>query len=90
MTFTYLKAFDLYQKEQYDRYFVNDTQSMIDMIADGVGYGVLTKEFCEEYIRGGKLFMLNKGKTYHHTVLLAWYPRAQAPAYFQDLVDAIR
>ena len=89
MTFAYLKAFNLDQNEQPERYFVNDTRAMIGMIIDGVGYGVLTKEFCDKYIRNGDLLMLNQGKTYHHTVLLAWYPRAQAPAYFQGLIDAI-
>lgn len=90
MTFAYLKAFNLQKNEQHDRHFVNDTRAMISMIIDGVGYGVLTKEFCNKYIRNGDLLMLNQGKPYHHTVLLAWYPRAQAPAYFQDLIDVIQ
>lgn len=90
MTFTYLKAYNLRHQKNQDRYFVNDTESMLKMIINGVGYGVLTKELCAPYVESGDLFVLNAGKAYHHAIMLAWYPRAKAPAYFQALLEAIQ
>lgn len=89
MTFNYLRHYQLPIAETYTRHFVNRTESLAAMIAAGYGYGVLTTEFSKPYIDSGQLIVLNQGKTYQNTLMLAWYERREPPAYFMALRDAI-
>ena len=89
MTFNYLKTYQLFDDAKKERHFVNNTESLAYLITEGIGYGVLTKEFSKPYIDRGDLIVLNDGKTYEHHVMLAWYPRVECPHYFNAVIDAI-
>jgi DNA-binding transcriptional LysR family regulator len=89
MTFNYLKKFNLHPYANFERYFANQTQSLLNLILAGVGYGVLTWEFCQSYLENNQLMLLNQGKIYYHRYLLAWHPRPEMPQYFQKMIDAI-
>ena|SRR3989338_3699992 len=89
LTFKYLQHFDLFQWARQDRYFVNRTESIAQMVAGGYGYSLLTKEFAEPYVKTQQLMVLNKGQRYENAVYLAWYDRPQLPAYFSALIKAI-
>jgi len=88
MTFNYLNQFDLSDQINQDRYFVNRTDILAAMIADGLGYGVLPVEFARPYLGNKQLIALNSGKTYPHPLVLAWFPRHQQPDYFSALINA--
>lgn len=90
MTFTYLKQFDLLDGIQTERHYVNNTESIAQLFIAGFGYGVLTKEFAEPYIRAGELRIMNQKKIYSNPVALAWYPRTELPYYFAALITAIQ
>lgn len=89
MTYAYLKQYNLYEHAQHERHFVNRTESMAMMITQGLGYGVLTKEVTEPYIKNQKLIILNQGKIHQNSQALVWFSRPQAPKYFTDIIDAI-
>lgn len=88
-TFSYLKAYDLFQYIQSERHFINNTESLAELIAAGFGYGVLTEEFAAPYLRSGRLHVLNKHQANLNPMSLAWYPRPETPAYFSALIRAI-
>jgi DNA-binding transcriptional LysR family regulator len=89
MTVSYLKKFDLFDDAQADRLFVNRTESLLTMLIEGYGYGVLTKEFSKMFLKNKQLIALNSGKTFDHNLCLAWYDRPEPPKYFQAIINAI-
>ncbi|KTD09034.1 LysR family transcriptional regulator [Legionella gratiana] len=90
MSHSYLEAFGLLSGIQTDRHFVNNTESLAQLLAAGFGYGVLTKEFAEPYIKSNTLYVLNQGRSFENLVSLAWYPRPEQPPYFSALIHAIQ
>lgn len=90
MTFEYLKHFDLFDHANHERHFANRTDALAMMLIAGYGYGVLTEEFSKPYVKQKELFVLNKGEIFENKLVLAWYPRYEAPKYFTALIDAIR
>lgn len=89
MSFNYLKHFNLFKLAQSERLFVNRTESLAKMIAEGYGYGVLTEEFSKPYLDSNQLIALNAGKAYENRLVLAWYTRPEPPKYFSSLIKAI-
>jgi LysR family transcriptional regulator, chromosome initiation inhibitor len=89
MTFNYLKHFGLFNLIKHERHFVNRTESMAMMLTAGLGYGVLTAEFSQSYVKNKELIVLNAGKMYENVMALAWYSRPEPPHYFTALVNAI-
>lgn len=88
-TFSYLKQHNLFDIAQHSRHFVNRTENLALLVAEGIGYTTLAKEFAQPYIKNKKLFILNKGKTYDMAPFLAWYDRPEPPKYFSAIVKAI-
>lgn len=89
MSIDYLKEYNLFQYAQSDRLFVNRTSSLTNMIIEGYGYGVLTKEFSKPYLDAGDLITLNGGKVFNNMLKLAWYKRPEPPKYFSAILQAI-
>jgi LysR family transcriptional regulator (chromosome initiation inhibitor) len=89
MTLNYLKHFKLLKHANPERLFVNRTEALARMIAEGYGYGVLTEEFSAPLLARNELMTLNAGKSYAHTLVLAWYDRPQPPGYFCQLIKAM-
>jgi len=89
ITFNYLKQHDLFHLANHGRHFVNRTENLAFLIAEGVGYGALTKEFAEPYVEEGQLVILNRGKTVNVPSVLAWYDRPEPPSYFSAIINAI-
>jgi DNA-binding transcriptional LysR family regulator len=90
MTFSYLKKHKLLEQVSGERHFVNSIEALAEMIQSKLGYGVLTREFAELFLKRCDLAILNSGAVYEHQVALAWYPRQKMPRYFEALVKAIR
>jgi DNA-binding transcriptional LysR family regulator len=88
-TINYLKRFNLLQYAQTDRLFTNRIESLLKMLIEGYGYGVLTKEFSHSFIKKGHLIKLNHGKTFDNVLALAWYFRPEPPNYFSAIMNAI-
>lgn len=89
MTFNYLNHFNLFKLARSERIFVNKTESLAKMIAEGYGYGVLTEEFGKPYLETNQIITLNAGKAYKNSLILAWYDRPEPPKYFLALHKAI-
>lgn len=89
MTLRYLQQYDLADTARPERHFVNRTETLAMMIREGYGYGVLTKELCQPYLRRGELIILNQGKTLPIEWYLAWYHRPEPPTYLQEILAAI-
>jgi len=89
MTFNYLKAFNLFKNIQSERLFVNRTESLSQMLIAGCGYGVLTEEFSQSYLKNGDLIALNQGKIFENGLSLAWFKRPEPPQYFMAMIQGI-
>ncbi len=55
MTFDYLKQYNLFDIAQHGRYFVNRTDDLALLVAEGVGYTILAKEFAMPYVENKQL-----------------------------------
>lgn len=89
MTFQYLKQYKLFDRAKHHRHFVNRTEGLALMIAEGIGYGTLAKEFAQPYIQNKQLVLLNEGATFNLSPFLVWYERHAAPSYFSAVIKAI-
>lgn len=85
----YLKQYNLINFAQSERLFVNRNESLFNMLIEGYGYGVLTKEHSKSLIESGDLIVLNAGKTFDNTLALAWYKRPEPPKYFVSILEII-
>jgi LysR family transcriptional regulator (chromosome initiation inhibitor) len=90
ITFDYLKEYALLELANKDRHFANRTSALHMMITAELGYGALPLEFAKPYIANHQLIVLNGGKTYPQSLMLAWFPRHQQPTYFSALIDACK
>jgi len=90
MTMNYLKKFHLENKITRERHYVNNTESLMELIEAGHGYGVLALEFVEKFTREKNLVLLNQGRLYEHHMALCWYHRPEMPKYFQELIRSIK
>jgi LysR family transcriptional regulator (chromosome initiation inhibitor) len=89
VTFDYLKQYDLLDLSQPSRYFVNRTENLALMVAAGIGYTTLAKEFAKPYIDAHELIMLNHGRTLNISLVLAWFDRPEPPKYFSAVIKSI-
>ena len=89
MTYQYLKAYQLEHLAKSERYFVNNADELVELVAAGLGYTVLTWEFFELFAHK-PIMLLDKDEHLDHNLTLAWYHRPAAPQYFQDLINAIQ
>lgn len=89
MTYQYLKHFDLLTLAQKERHFVNNIDSMAELVAAEVGYTTLPNEIAKPYIEQKKLMFLNEGKSFEFQPVLTWYPRVEMPTYFAAIIDKI-
>lgn len=88
-TISYLQEYDLLDRTNSSRYFVNHTEMIADLVCKGVGYTTLTREFVKPYVDAGDMIILNESKTFDVQPYLAWFSRPEPPRYFQRLIDAI-
>jgi DNA-binding transcriptional LysR family regulator len=87
-TFNYLKEFGL--AHHGPRVFANGNEAIIKLFAAGVGFGTLTHDVAKPHLDSGALIPLNGGATMGDPLALAWYPRAEMPAYLKDIVHSIK
>lgn len=88
MTRQYLRHYGLETFARPERHFVNNADELVDLIAAGLGYSVLTWEFFELFSHKG-IILLDPDEHYDSPLVLAWYQRPQAPGYFKDLLQAM-
>lgn len=86
MTFQYLKKFKLFNKIKEERHFVNNIESLIDLIEDGHGYGVLEEHFLESFLSKRKISILNEGKVLENKMALCWSPRPVQSKLFSEII----
>jgi DNA-binding transcriptional LysR family regulator len=89
MTFNYLKAFGLFENCHKDRHFVNNPEALVALIANEVGYSVVTREFYDLCKKDYEISVLNNEEMIINPIYLCWYQRNQMPDYFSDIIQAI-
>ncbi len=90
MSFQYLKKYKMLEHARSDRHFLNNNESLAELVEAGLGYGVFTLEFAERFLKRCQVTLLNDGKVYENPMALAWYPRPSSPDYWSSLIGAIR
>ncbi len=86
----YLRNFDLLKHLKRSRLYVNENKMLAQLIVDGIGFGILSKEIAEPFLNEGKLIKLNQGKTMKDPLALAWFPRTEMPLYFREIIKSIK
>lgn len=90
-THDFLEKNNLHHLAQSSRHFVNNTDALSSMISMGAGYSVLAEDLASELIKRHELIDLMPGKSLDLSdICLAWYPRPEMPAYFQDILSALK
>ena len=90
ITLSYLKEYELLSHARSGRYFVNYTDMIADLVAQGVGYSTMSREFAKPYVDAGALMVLNQGKSYAYQTYLVWYDRPEPTGYFEAVVEGIK
>lgn len=90
MTFQYLNKFKLNDKMNMERHFVNNIESLVDLIEDGHGYGVLLEHFLETFLTKRKICILNHGKALENRMALCWSPRSIPSKLFTEIISSIK
>lgn len=85
MTFQYLDKYRL-KKSQTDRHYANNTDALMSMIEQGLGYSVLSEEFAK---KNGEIFDISPDQHVDYKIALAWYPRPEMPEYFRAVLKAL-
>ena len=86
----YLRTFNLLEHFKKSRFCVSENITLVRVLELGLGFGVLPKEIAERLIQENKLVALNQGRSYRIRYALAWYPRAEMPDYFREIVRMIQ
>ncbi len=86
MTFQYLEKYRLKNKIQADRHYANNTDALMSMIEQGLGYSVLSEEFAK---KNGEIFDISPDQHFDYKIALAWYYRPEMPEYFRAIVKAL-
>lgn len=89
MTFNYLEHFNLLELANKSRHFVNNIDSMADLVINQMGYTTLTADIAEKYLQAKQLIILNQAKIFKYQPHLVWYSRTEIPNYFADLIKQI-
>ncbi len=90
VTFNYLKQHQLFELAHHSRYYANRTENLALLVAEGVGYTCLAKEFVQPYVKNQQLTILNQGKTYDVSHVLAWFDRPEPAEYFSAIIAGIK
>lgn len=86
MTFQYLEKYRLKNKIQADRHYANNTDALMSMIEQSLGYSVLSEEFAK---KNGEIFDISPDQHFDYKIALAWYYRPEMPEYFRAIVKAL-
>lgn len=89
MTYNYLNHFGLMELASKNRHFVNNIDSMAELVEAGMGYTTLTKETAQIHLQNKEMTYLNKGQYFKYQPVLAWYARVNEPKYFKELIKRI-
>ncbi|MCF6767105.1 LysR family transcriptional regulator [Thiotrichales bacterium 19S11-10] len=87
-TFDYLKAFDLFDLCQKERYFANNNENLLALLKAGIGYTVITEDMLKQQSLSF-LHVFNRKKAYQQNISLCWYLRPNMPEYFKTLIEVI-
>ena len=90
MTFNYLKKYKLLDSARKERHYVNNIESLVDMIEAGHGYGVLEEHFLVQFLNKRKITVLNERKGLENKMALCWMPRPIYSNLFQELIKSIK
>lgn len=89
VTLDYLRQHQLVGDVKSGRYFVNRTENLAYLVAQGIGYTTLAKEFAQQYVASGELIVLNQGRSIEVEQVLAWYDRPEPANYFASIINAL-
>ena len=86
----YLKSFILLKYLKRPRLFVNENLALSALLRSGSGFGLLSKEVAEPFLKNKSLITLNEGRTMKDALAIAWYYRKESPKYLADILRLIR
>jgi LysR family transcriptional regulator, chromosome initiation inhibitor len=85
----YLRHFKLIKNLKRPRLYANENRTLIELLCQGIGYGILEKNIAAPFIKGGRLSVLNEGKSLKDKLAVAWYRRDWSPACFDEVLKKL-
>ena len=89
-TLNYFKKYNLFNYYKKNGHFINNTDALLSLLINGLGYSVLPKAYIEDKLENKLLVNLNDNKYYEQKLALVWHPRQEMPKYFKDIIKAIK
>jgi DNA-binding transcriptional LysR family regulator len=90
LTLDWLSNNALHSATRDSRHYANNSDVMLTLVASGLGYALLTKEFVASS-RYGAFVQTAKGAPNHIIKwAAAWYPRPHASALWKDVLKALK
>jgi LysR family transcriptional regulator, chromosome initiation inhibitor len=86
MTFRFLEMHKLLNKVKCERFFVNTTDYILELIRMGVGYSVIAQEMAEPDLKAKRICNLMPGNTMPFHLAIAWRTRRQMPPSLSWLI----
>ncbi len=91
LTFDFLAEHNLLDIAQRNRHFVNNTHVLAELVAQGVGYTVLSIEFAKAlFATSGALANIGGARTHNVSIALAWYARQYPTRAFKEIMTALK
>jgi hypothetical protein len=63
---------------------------VLSLVNLAMGFALLPKELATAYLKQGLWHAMNDGRSMNIQFALTWFPRAEMPGYFKDLIQAIK
>lgn len=89
MTINYLKKHGLYKHYSGRRHTINNLSSLVELVENGLGYGILEEKFIEQFTTKNKIIVLNNRKYVDNEASLCWMPRPIYPSLFLKVIDIL-
>jgi DNA-binding transcriptional LysR family regulator len=86
----YLEHFEIANSIRPEKYLVNNNEAMADLVQNGLGYALVSKEMAKRFLERCDVCLLNQGRSIEQPIALAWYSRPQASDYWKVMVRSIK
>lgn len=88
-TLDYLHYYGLRSSKPPRTIYRNDVSSMLALIENGIGYGVILSAAAKAPLAEGRLHLLNQGKSLKFPLYLVWHPHTVQTDYNTAIIKAL-
>lgn len=90
LTFEWLEKNKIASSKMQERHFANNSDIMVSLVAAGVGFALLTREFVNCSIHAKDILVARNAPALAVRWAAAWYPRPHVTLLWKELLQALR